>query len=183
VHVRVELPLGRDLGETLPPERARQLPVHEPNALFERRFFVLLGGRQRAFQVVDDREQLLDEPLRGPGRKALLLARDPLAVVLELRREALEVVQVRLSLGLGGGEPLLKRLAFCATRFRITHRLAFRRVILGHLVELLLCRIDRHYEVFASSSTISASSITSSSEVDAVPFVPAPAACWADACS
>jgi hypothetical protein len=61
--------------------------VHEADALFELRLLVLLGRLERPLEVVHDREQLLHEPLRRAHGRQLLVARDSLAVVVELRRE------------------------------------------------------------------------------------------------
>src|SRR4051794_38365324 len=154
--MRIELAVGFDLRETLALEHGGQLAMHEAHALFKLRLGMLLSRPERPLEVVHDREQLLDQPLCSTCRKSRLLASGPLLVVLELGREALEVVQVLLGLRLGGDEgifddPLVLRSGF---------------------VELFLGRIG-HQEVFASSSTISASSITSSSEVEA-PFPSGP---------
>ena len=147
--VRVEDAVGLDLGEPLARERVRELAVHEPDALLELRLLVLLGGRERPLEVVEHGQQLLHEPLVGPRDQALLVARDPLAVVLELGRDPLEVVQVLVALGLERRHLLLER--------ELTGV-----ACLGH-------------EVFASSSTTSASSITSSSDSVASPLPPAEA--------
>jgi hypothetical protein len=153
VDVRVEDAVRLDLGEPLARERVRELAVHEPDALLELRLLVLLGRSKRPLEVVEHGQQLLDEPLVGPRDQALLVAQDPLAVVLELGRDPLEVVQVLVALGLERRHLLLER----------------ELTLLGH-------------EVLASSSTTSASSITSSSDSVASPLPPAEAcacAAWA----
>ena len=149
--VRVEHAVGLDLGEPLALEHVRQLAVHQANAFLELGLLVLLGGGERALEIVEHGQQLLHEPLVGPRDQALLVAQDPLAVVLELGRHPLEVVQVLVALGLERGHLLLER----------------ELTLLGH-------------EVLASSSTTSASSITSSSSTWASPF-PDACACCADA--
>ena len=107
--VRVEPAVRLDLGEALALERGGELAVHEPDALLELRLLVLLGRAKRALEVVEHGQQLLHEPLVGPRDQALLVAQDPLAVVLELGRDPLEVVQVLVALGLERGELLLER--------------------------------------------------------------------------
>src|SRR5207248_8262388 len=62
VDVRVERPVGVDLGETLAIERRLELAVHQPNALFELRLLVLLGRGQRPLEVVEHRQELLHQP-------------------------------------------------------------------------------------------------------------------------
>ena len=63
--------------------------MHERDALLELRLLVLLGrgssARSRSSSIG---QQLLHEPLVGPRDQALLVARDPLAVVVELGRDA-----------------------------------------------------------------------------------------------
>src|SRR5215208_2273670 len=114
---------------------------------------MLLGGGERPLEVVEHRQELVHQPLVGPRDQALLVARNPLAVVLELGRDPLEVVQVLVALGFQRGDLVLR---------------------LG-LDRRVLC--FGHYEVLASSSTTSASSITSSS--DSGSLSPLPEACWA----
>ena len=53
---------------------------------------------ERALEVVDHRQQLLDEPLRGARDQICLVARDPLAVVVELGLQPLERVEVLVPL-------------------------------------------------------------------------------------
>ena len=107
VDVRVEGALGRDLLEALLAQRVRERAVHEANALLELRLLVLVRGHERPLEVVEHGQELLDEPLGGTRDQALLVARGALAVVVELGREALEVVEVLLGLRLGLGEALL----------------------------------------------------------------------------
>src|SRR5205823_2706796 len=121
-------------------ERRLQLLVDQPNALLELCLLVFLGRCESPLEIVEHGQQLLHQPLVGARDQALLVTRDPLAVVLEVGRNALEVVQALVPLRLERGDAFLKGL-FC----------------LGH-------------EVLASSSTTSASSITSSSESDASPL-------------
>src|SRR5205823_2815793 len=154
VDVRVEAAVRLDLGEALALESRLQLLMDQTNALLELCLFVRLGGGKRPLEVVERRQQLLDQPLMGARDQALLVTRGPLAVVVEVGRDPLEVVQVLVPLCLERGEPLLE---------------------LG----LGRCR----HEVLASSSTTSASSITSSSDSDASPLPEDACACCAEACA
>ena len=104
--VRVELPVGVDLDEAFLGKRVPELAVNESDALLELRLLVLLGRLEGALEVVEDGQELLDETLVGARDQALLVARGPLAVVLEVSGEALEVVQVLVPLGLDLLEPL-----------------------------------------------------------------------------
>src|SRR5262249_15606713 len=133
-----------------------ELAVDEPDALLERLAIasrVTYRSLYGTIQSVEHGQQLLDEPLVGPRDQALLVARNPLAVVVEVGRHPLEVVQVGVALGLERRYLLLER----------------ELTLLGH-------------EVLASSSTTSASSITSSSESVDSPL-PDACACCAEACA
>ena len=77
--------------------RAQRL-LDELHALDELRLLVPLGGFERPLEVVEDREQLADEPLVRVRDESLLLARGALAVVLEVRLDALREVEVRVAL-------------------------------------------------------------------------------------
>ena len=97
--VWVELALGLDLGQALARQRLGQGAMHEPNAVLELRLLVLLGSAERPLEVVEDGQELLDQPLVGARDQALLIARRPLAVVVELGLDALERVDQLLVLG------------------------------------------------------------------------------------
>ena len=99
MNVRIESTLGLDLGETLLRERMPERLLDELDALDELRLLVPLGGLERALQVVEDRQQLADEPLVRMRDETLLLAGGALAVVLEVRLDALREVEVLVSLG------------------------------------------------------------------------------------
>src|ERR1700684_3581559 len=104
VQRRIErLAARRERLDTDSRERAGQLGEHEPHAA-EQRGLVGLAGRDgdlddRAFEVVDRRQKLL----RELGDTALLrerrLARDALAVVLEVSLRALREREVLVALG------------------------------------------------------------------------------------
>jgi hypothetical protein len=137
VHVRVELAVGCDEGEPLMLEELLELTVDEPHALLELRLLVLLGGLERPLEVIQNGQELLDDPLAGPRDQRFLVALGPLAIVLEVGLEALKrvdqlLVLVPKSLQLGD----------------------FRRGLLDFLAVLDLFG---HHAFFASSS----SSITS----------------------
>ncbi len=74
--------------------------MDEPDALLELRLLVLLGRLERALEVVEHGQELLHEPLAGPRDQALLVARGPLAVVVEVGLEALERVEISSSFSL-----------------------------------------------------------------------------------
>ena len=119
--------------------------MDEAHAVLERRLLVLLGRLERATEVVEHGQELLHEPLVRARDERLLVARGPLAEVLELRLQALEPIDELVALG---------------------------DELVGLLDLLLLVVLDLfvHYEVFASSSSMtsySPSSTTSSSEVGA----------------
>ena len=89
-------------------EEPRERAVDETHTLLELRLLMLLGRRECALEVVEDRDQRLHEPLVGPRDQALLVARGPLAVVLEVGRDALGRGEVLLRPGLSLREPLLE---------------------------------------------------------------------------
>src|SRR2546430_943180 len=93
VDVRVERSVGLDLGEAFPLERGLKRALDEAYPLDHGGVVVDLGGVQRALEVVHDREKLLHEPLVGPRDERLLVADGPLPVVVEVRREALQVAK------------------------------------------------------------------------------------------
>ena len=87
VDVRVEGALGLDLREPVPLDEAEQRAVDEPDALLELRLLVLGGSLERPLQVVEHRQQLVQEPLVRAAGQLDLLARDALAVVVEVGGE------------------------------------------------------------------------------------------------
>ena len=111
--------------------------MDEPDALLELRLLVLGGGLERALEVVEHGQQLVQEPLVRAAGQLDLLARDALAVVVEVGREA-EVGVVRSR----GG--FLRR--------RLLDDLLL-LVLEAVLLDLVLERLVGH-DVFASSSSI-----------------------------
>ena len=93
---------------------------------------MLLGRLERPLEVVEHGQELLHDPLAGPRDQRFLVARGPLAVVVELGLDALEGVDQLLVLG-------AQRLEL-ATPSRLLD---------------LLCVLDLfgHYDFFASSSS------------------------------
>ena len=69
---------------------------------------MLLRRVERPLEVVEHRQELLHEPLVGARDQALLVARGPLAVVVELGGDALQVVEVLVALSLEEREALLE---------------------------------------------------------------------------
>ena len=55
LRVRVELPVGRDLRESLLRERVGERAVHQADAVLELRLLVLGRGLERALEVVEHR--------------------------------------------------------------------------------------------------------------------------------
>ena len=102
--VRVEWPIGVDLGETFLRESGSQRLLDELHALDELCLLVPFGGLERPLQVVEDGEKLADEPLVRMRDEALLLANGALAVVLEVGLDALGEVEIRVPLGRDGRE-------------------------------------------------------------------------------
>ena len=153
-------PSGLDLLEPLAAEQVGERPVHERDALLELRLLVLLGRLERPLEVVQDREQVLDEPLRGAGGRQLLVARDPLAVVVELRREPAQVVQVLVALasaasaGLGGLHPRAAGLVVVDPGQSLVWTV-LRALAVDSPCDCLVSFVLGHEEVFASSSITS----------------------------
>jgi hypothetical protein len=102
------LPVGLHFDEALAGERLHELAVDEPHAFLELRLFVLCRRLERALEVVEHGQELLDEPLVGTRDQTLLVARNPLAVVLEVGRDALEIVQILVALAFDVGELLFE---------------------------------------------------------------------------
>src|SRR5919198_1074416 len=91
--------LGLDTLEPLGPQAVDQLGVDELHALAELLEVGLsLGRNQREVELVEDLEDPQHEGLRGELDRPRLLLQHPLAVVLELGLQALEVVAVLLRL-------------------------------------------------------------------------------------
>src|SRR6266567_4022989 len=114
--------------------------MDELDALLELRLFVLVRRLQRALEIVEDREQLLDQPLVRKRDVFRALTRGPLLVVLEVGSKTQQPV-------------VFDDLGRCV-------------LLLLVVLDLLV----GHYDVvFASSSTTSysPSSTTSSSAVGA----------------
>ena len=97
-------PVGLDLGEALRRERVGERAVDEADAVLELRLLVLRGGLERPLEVVEDGQQLLDEPLGRARDQVALLARGALAVVVELGLQAPERVEVLVALAPDGLE-------------------------------------------------------------------------------
>ena len=89
--VRIELPVGPDGNEAFLREHVRKLAVDESYALLELHLLVNLRRFQCPFQVVEHRQELLHEPLGRTRDQRLVVARRPLAEVVEVGGDALEV--------------------------------------------------------------------------------------------
>ena len=149
-------------------ERAAQRLLDELDALDELRLLVPLGGLERPLQVVEDGEKLADEPLVRMRDQALLLARSALAVVLEVRLNALGEVEILVPLGRDGRE-----------------RVVGSRSLGLRLLDLRVGELVAHDFAASSSSMTSKSASSTTSSSDALP--PFPDGCafaWAaEACA
>ena len=104
VDMRVEMAVGLDLAQALAVERLAQLALHEAHALLD------ADRLERPLEIVEHGQELTDEPLVRTRDEVLLVARDALAVVVEVRCEALQVLQVLVPLSLRIGHPALERI-------------------------------------------------------------------------
>ena len=120
--VRVERPVGRDLLDALGGEHARERVLRHANALEHLRLLVVLGGVERALEVVEHGQELRDDALAGAREDLRLLPRHPLAVVVEVRRDAAEVVEVLVPLALGVLQPREQLLGDRAAQLRSASR-------------------------------------------------------------
>ena len=96
--MRVEAPVGLHLDETLAREHAGERAMNQANPVLELELPVLDGRLHRPLEVVEHREQLDDQPLGRPGGEGLLVAGNPLAVVVELGLQTLERVEILVAL-------------------------------------------------------------------------------------
>src|SRR3954469_18798116 len=115
--------------------------------------------RQRTLQVVEHGQHLADQPLVGARGQLLLVARHPLAVVVELRLQALQRVEVLVALP------------------RDRRKLILLDGLLGLYTLLLRVRLAH----LSSTTSYSASSTTSSSEGCSEPPSVDELCCCADA--
>ncbi len=96
--MRIERTARLDLDKALPDERVGERAVHEADALLEPGLLVVCRRLERTLEVVDDRQELLDEPLGGARDQVGLVALGPLAEVVELRLQTLKRVEVLVAL-------------------------------------------------------------------------------------
>ena len=157
VHVRVERAavVGRDLLHALRGEHARERVLRHADALEHLRLLVVLCGFERALEVVEHRQELRGKPLACAGVQLCLLARDALAVVVEVRRDPAQVVHHLLVLALGVLEPREQLLG--ARRGRLG---GDGRVVRGRRAELAVPVLRQDlvlafagHDVFAASSS------------------------------
>src|SRR4051812_1238649 len=138
--------------------------MHEADTVLE--LSLLVGSREleRTLEVVEHRYELLHQPLVGARGQLLLVARNPLAVVVELGLQPLQRVEVVVAL-LRHGRQLVRLLLRRLDGFA----LLLDGPIVGHL---------------SSTTSYSASSTTSSSETgdSSVDPLPPPVGC-AEACA
>src|SRR5688572_25684302 len=106
--MRVERTLGFDLRQPFLRERAPERLLDELHPLDELRLLVPFRSLERPLEVVEDREQLANEPVVRVRDEPLLLTRGALAVVLEVRLDTLREVEVLVPSRLRLGEALLE---------------------------------------------------------------------------
>jgi hypothetical protein len=113
VDLRVELVAERvDDLDALFPEDVEHLLLYHLNARQQMLEVTACGGVvDRAFEIIEDREQLLDDPLAGTRDQVTLVARHAPAVVLELGLEPLRRLEMSGSLRTGGLELTLEIVA------------------------------------------------------------------------
>src|SRR5262249_17367523 len=99
VDVRVERPAGGNLHEPLLGGGVAKRILAELAAVDEFRLLVPFRRLERPLEVVEDRQELANEPLVGMRDQSLLLACGPLAVVLEVGLQALQKVEVLVPFG------------------------------------------------------------------------------------
>src|SRR5882724_522373 len=100
MHVRIELAVGLDLLQTLLLQQIGEGAMHKPNAVFDLPLFVLRGSLERPPEVVENRDQLLHEPLVRTLGESRLLTCIALAEVVELRRKPLQAVEKLVAVSL-----------------------------------------------------------------------------------
>src|SRR6185437_6616691 len=143
LRVRIELALGRDLGEPFLRECVRKRAVHEADAILELRLIgvgltELIGSGgvgfagpgagnvrrrelERTLEIVEHRNELAHQPLVGARGQLTLVARNPLAVVVELGLQPLERVEIVVALLLCDGQ-LVDLLDLLLLGQALTHR-------------------------------------------------------------
>ena len=160
LRVWVERAVGADLGEPFLRKGVGERTVHEPDTLFELALLVLGRSLQRALEIVEHGHEFLHEALVGARGQLLLVARHPLAVVVELGLQPLERVEVLVT--------LLDQRGYLVLEDRLLGCLAgLFGVLLAH---------------FSSTTSYSASSTTSSSEGSPDPPAPEAPSC-AEVCA
>src|SRR6185312_6399916 len=166
VDVRVErLPrLRLDLLEAAPVEDVGQLLAHPGDPLGHLRLLVVLGGVDGPLEVVEHGQELGHDRLGGPVGLGLRVAGHALAVVVEVGRDAAQVVQVLLRPAPRLGELRLELVGPAVTDGLVG--LGGRRALAW------ICRHARS----PLSSTTSASTISSSPLAEPSP---PPVLCWA----
>ena len=100
VHMGIELALGLDLGQSLLRKQIGQGTMDEPDTVLDLPLFMLRSSLERPPEIVEDRDQLLHEPLVRTLGERSLLARVPLAVVVELSGEPLQPVEELVAVSL-----------------------------------------------------------------------------------
>ncbi len=109
---------------------------------------------ERPLQVVEHRQQLLDQPLVGPRDQACLVTRGPLAVVLEVGLDALEGVDELVALALERLD-LVRLRAWSRGNLPVPpDPLHLSAIADGLRLRLVCSDLVAHYDVLASSSSM-----------------------------
>ena len=149
--VRVERAFGGNLLDALGGEHGGERVLRHADALEHLGLLVVLGGVERALEVVEHGQELRDDALARAGEDLRLLPGDPLAVVVEVGRDAAQVVHRLLVVALRVLQP---REQLLGVELRCCLIVGGRRAVLA--VHHALGALVGH-DVFAASS----SSITS----------------------
>ena len=127
--------LDRHLVEAVAFERAAQLPGDELQTGDQLALLVPGRGVERPAHVVHDRQQGLDDGLGGAQAMLLRVALHALAVVVELRLQAPQMVEIRVAVGgelgelavhrgrVGAGSALARRSRSAGAAFGAARRL------------------------------------------------------------
>ena len=79
-------------------ERVGELAVDQADPVLKPGLFGRAGRLERTLEIVEDGHELADQPLVGARGQLLLVARHPLAVVVELGLQTLERVEILVAL-------------------------------------------------------------------------------------
>src|SRR6266851_5939099 len=110
VDVRIERARRLDLAQAVSLEQSGECAVHQPDAVLECGLLMLRRRDERTLEIVEDRQQLLHEPLVRERDELLPLARRALAEVVEVGGRPLPAVDRLVAFGLQSSEVILAAL-------------------------------------------------------------------------